>query len=220
MSRRLTVVAVMMLGVLMLTVGGVALADEVEPGAASTPGAASLDKPEDLATLKGLRHPGLACPIQVELDAGLLSMLRPVLEQLLQSRAGSPALLADLGEALEKMGPEAREILLGFLERIKGFALAIQMPPSGEINVPKATHYYLQRALSAGWKPVLHVNEGPTQSIALFQLPTPVATGGTAAPPRGIVLAVVSPQQVITAGVLGQLDLGKLLSLVSMLKNG
>ena len=215
MSRNLTVVVAIMLGVLMLTVGGVALAEEVEPGAAG----AGLDKPEDLATLKGLRYPGLSCPIQVELDAGLLSMLRPVLQQLLQGQAGEPESLDDLGKVLEKMGPEAREILLGFLEKIEGFALAIQMPPNGEINMSKVTTYYLQRALSVGWKPCLQVSEGPKQSIALFQLPTPVATGDTAAPPRGFVLAVVTPQQVITAGVLGQIDLGKLLPLLSILKN-
>ena len=218
MSRNLTVVVAIMLGVLMLTVGGVALAGEVEPGAASTTGA-GLEKPEDLATLKGLCYPGLSCPIQVELDAGLLSMLRPVLQQVLVSRVGVPEPLDDMGKALEKMGPEAREILLGFLERIKGFALAIQMPPNGEINMSKVATYYLQRALSVGWKPCLQVSEGPKQSIALFQLPSPVPSGGTAEPPQGFVLVVVTPQQVITVGVLGQIDLGKLLPLLSMLKN-
>jgi len=218
MSRRLTIVVLMTFAVLALVASVPASAEEVEPGAASTAGA-GLDKPEDLATLKGLCYPGLSCPIQVELDAGLLSMLRPVLEQLLQGQAGVPEPLDDLGKALEKMGPEAREILLGFLERIKGFALAIQMPLNGEVNVSKVTTYYLQRALSVGWKPVLHVNKGPTQSIALFQLPTPVPSGGTAELPQGFVLAVVTPQQVITVGVLGQIDLSKLLPLLSMLKN-
>ncbi len=218
MSRNLTIVLAITLGVLLLSANAAIRADEVDASAVSAE-AAGLDKPEDLATLKGLCYPGLSCPIQVELDAGLLSMLRPVLEQLLQSQAGVPEPLDDLGEALEKMGPETTEALVGFLEKIEGFALAIQMPRDGEVNVPKVTTYYLQRALSVGWKPCLRISEGPKQSIALFQLPTLVPAEAEAQPPRGFVLAVVTPQQVIAAGVLGQLDLGKLLLLLPMLNN-
>lgn len=218
MSHKLSAAVLILVVGLLLSGTAVVGADEVGAGTASIAGS-ELDKPEDMATLKGLCYPGLACAIQVELDAGLLSMLRPVLEQLLQSRAGMPGPLDDLGNALEKMGPETSQVLLGFLEKIKGFALAIQMPPNGEVNVPKVTTYYLQRALSMGWKPCLRISEGPKQSIALFQLPTPVAAEAEAQPPRGFVLAVVTPQQVIAAGVLGQLDLGKLLPLLPVPKN-
>ena len=220
MSRNLTiVVVVMMLGMFTLAVSAPALADEAEAGAA-TPAGAGLTKPEDLATLSGLSYPGLRCTVQLDIDAGLLSMLRPVLEALSQSAGSMPPPLKDLGEALEKMGPaagQAAQAITEFLAEVQGGVLTIQTPPNGEVNVPKVATYYLQRALSAGWKPVLRVNESPKESVAVFQLPSPASPGGPAEPPRGFVLAVVNPQQVIAAGVLARFDFGKLLPLLPIL---
>ena len=221
MNRKLTAAVVVMLVVLPLSVviagpGGEAQAE----GAVAQ--ALKLDKPEDLATVKGLSYPGFACPIMVELDAGMLSMLTPLLEQLLQAKAGMPEPLDNLGKLLEEMEPEAREVLRQVLLRevlanLKGVAVAIQAPRSGQVNVAKVSSFYLQRATAAGWKPCLGISQGEGQSIALFQLPTPIAEGGTPEAPRGLVLVVAGPQQVIAAGLLGQLDLGKLLPLIRML---
>ena len=218
MSRRPTIGVAIMLVALALVTGTVALAEEVAASTAGVEGAA-LDKPEDLVTLSGLSYPGFRPAVQLEVDAGLLSMLRPMLEALLHSPAGAPGPLGGLGEALEKMGPEAAQTMAEFLAEIRGVVLAIQTPRDGEVNVPKVATYYLQRALSVGWKPVLRVNQDPKQSIAVFQLPTPAASGGTAEPPQGFVLTVVSPQQVIAAGVLARFDLAKLLPLLPMLGN-
>jgi len=221
MSRTLTAAVVIMLVVLPLSVVVAAPGGEAEASGAVSQ-ALKLEKPEDLATVKGLSYPGFACPIMVELDAGMLSMLTPLLEQLLQGKAGMPEPLGNLGKMLEKMTPEARQVLRQVLLRevlanLKGVALAIQTPRSGEINMPKVSTYYLQRALAAGWKQCLGVSQGPGQSIALFQLPTPIPAGGTPEPPRGLVVVVVAPQQVIAVGLLGPLDLGKLLPLMGML---
>ena len=108
----------------------------------------------------------------------------------------------NLGKLLEEMQPEAREVLRKMLVRevlanLKGVALVIQTPRSGQVNVAKVRSFYLQRATAAGWKQCLGIGQGDG-SIALFQLPTPIPTGGTPEPPRGLVLVVASPQQVIT----------------------
>ena len=221
MNSKLTAAVVVMLVVLPLSVVVAAPSGEAHAEAAVAQ-ALKLDKPEDLVTVQGLSYPGFACPIMVELDAGMLSMLTPLLEQLLQGKAGMPEPLGNLGKMLEKMTPEARQMLRQVLLRevlanLKGVALAIQAPRSGEVNVPKVSSFYLQRATAAGWKPCLGISQGPGQSIALFQLPTPIPAGGSPQPPGGLVLVVAGPQQVITAGLLGQLDLGKLLPLIAML---
>jgi len=174
--------------------------------------ATGIDNPKEFATLSALRHPDLNCAVQAELDAGILSMLKPVLKQVLQSKSGMPEPLDDIGEALEQMGPEIAQSLAEFVESIHGIALAMQMPADGqEVNVPEMTAYYKQRALSTGWKIVVGVSEKPTEVITIFQLPTPVATDADARPPQGLVLTVVTPKQVIAAGILGELHLGKIL---------
>ena len=210
MRRTLTTAVVVMLVVLPLSVVVAAPSGEAQAEGAVAP-VIKLEKPEDLATLKGLSYPGFACPIMVELDAGMLSMLpvlEPVLKQLLQGQSN----------IREKMGPEAWQILSELLASLKGVAVAVQTPRNGEINVPKVSSFYLQRALAAGWKQCVGINEGKGQSIALFQLPTRISAGGSSEPPQGIVLVIVTPQQVIAAGLLGQLDLGKLLPLIAMLR--
>ena len=217
MSRTLTAAVVIMLVVLPLSVVVAAPGGQAQAEAAVAQ-ALQLEKSEDLATVPGLSYPGFACPIMVELDAGMLSMLTPLLEQLLQGKAGMPEPLDDLGEMLEKMGPEASQALRELLANLRGVVVAIQAPRSGEVNVPKVSSFYLQRATAAGWKPCLGIGQGNGQSIALFQLPTPIHEGGTPEAPRGLVLVVAGPQQVITAGLLGQLDLGKLLPLMGMLR--
>ena len=222
MSRTLTAAVVVMLVVLPLSVVVAAPGGEAQAEGAVTQ-ALKLDKPEDLVTVQGLSYPGFACPIMVELDAGMLSMLTPLLEQLVQGKEGMPEPLGNLGKMLEKMEPEAREMLRQVLLRevlanLKVVALAIQAPRSGEVNVPKVSSFYLQRATAAGWKPCLGMGQGEGQSIALFQLPTPLPAGASPEAPRGLVLVVVAPQQVIAVGLLGQLDLGKLLPLIAMLK--
>ncbi|MHC3129137.1 MAG: hypothetical protein IBV52_03575, partial [Candidatus Bathyarchaeota archaeon] len=177
MNGKLTAAMVVMLVVLPLSV-----VVAVPSGEAQAEGAVAqalqLERPEDLATVKGLSYPGFACPIMVELDAGMLSMLTPLLEQLLQGKAGMPEPLDNLGKLLEEMQPEAREVLRQVLLRevlanLKGVAVAIQSPRSGQVNVAKVSTYYLQRATAAGWKPCLRISQGEGQSIALFQLPTP-----------------------------------------------
>ena len=220
MSRTLTAAVVIMLVVLPLSVVVAAPSGEVQAEVAVTQ-SLQLERAEDFVTVKGLSYPGFACPIMVELDAGMLSMLTPLLEQLLEGKAGVPKPLGNLGKMLEKMTPEARQMLRQVLLRevlgnLKGVALAIQAPRSGAVNVPKVNTYYLQRALSTGWKQCLAMAEG-NGSITLFQLPTPPAEGGSPEPPRGLVLVVAGPQQVIAVGLLGQLDLGKLLPLIQML---
>ena len=216
-NGKLTAAVVVMLVVLPLSVVAAAPSGEAQAEVAVAQ-ALKLDKPEDLVTVQGLSYPGLARPIMVELDAGMLSMLTPLLEQLLQGKAGMPEPLDDLGQMLEGMGPEASQALKQLLGSLKGVVLTIQTPREGQVNVPKVGTYYLQRALATGWKQCLGVSQGPGQSIALFQLPTPIPAGGTPEPPRGLVLVVVGPQQVIAAGLLGQLDLGKLLPLLGMLQ--
>ncbi len=217
MSRILTAAAATMLVVLPLSVVVAAPGGEAEASGAVAQ-ALKLEKPEDLASLRGLLYPGLDCALMLELDAGLLSMLTPVLEQLLQSQGDMPEPLDDLGEMLGEIGPEASQVLREVLGKVKGVTVAIQTPRTGQVNVPKVGTYYLQRALATGWKQCLGIRQGPGQSIALFQLPTPIAEGGTPEPPRGLVLVVVAPQQVITAGLLGQLNLAKLLPLIGMLR--
>jgi len=218
MNGKLTAAVVIMLVVLPLSVvvatpGGEAQAE----GAVAQ--ALKLEKPEDLVSVQGLSYPGFACPIMVELDAGMLSMLTPLLEQLLQGKAGMPEPLDDLGKMLGEMNLSTSQALSEVLANLKGVALAIQAPRSGEVNVPKVSSFYLQRATAAGWKPCLRISQGPGQSIAMFQLPTPIPAAGSPQPPGGLVLAVVGPQHVIAAGLLGQLDLGKLLPLIAMLGN-
>jgi len=217
MNGKLTAAVVVMLVLLPLSVVAAA-----SGGAAEASGVVSqvleLQKPEDLVTVTGLSYPGFACQVMVELDAGMLSMLTPLLEQLLQGKAGMPRGFYKVGQMLQGMGPEASQVLREVLANLKGVAVAIQTPRSGEVNVSKVSSFYLQRATAAGWKPCLGIGQGKGQSIALFQLPTPIAEGGTPEPPRGLVLVVVGPQQVITAGLLGQLDLGKLLPLIAMLR--
>jgi len=221
MSRILTAPVVVMLVVLPLSVA-VATPDGEAQAEVAVTQAFKLEKPEDLASVKGLFYPGFACPIMVELDAGMLSMLTPLLEQLLQGNADMPEPLDNLGKMLEKMGPEARQVLRQVLLRevlanLRGAALAIQTPRSGEVNVAKVSTFYLQRALATGWQKCLGIGQGKGPSIALFQLPTPIPAGGSPKAPRGLVLVVVGPQQVIAVGLLGQLDLGKLLPLIRML---
>ncbi len=221
MNGKLNAAVVVMLVVLPLSVVAAAPVTAVQAEGAVAQ-ALKLDKPEDLATVKGLSYPGFACPIMVELDAGMLSMLTPLLEQLLQGKEGMPEPLGNLGKMLEKMTPEARQVLRQVLLRevlanLKGVALAIQAPRSGEVNVPKVSSFYLQRATAAGWKQCLGIAQGDG-SIALFQLPTPISADGSPEPPRGLVLVVAAPQQVIAVGLLGQLDLSKLLPLMAMLK--
>ena len=210
MNRKLTAAVVVMLVVLPLSVVVAAPSGEAQAEVAVAQ-AFKLENPEHLATVRGLSYPGLACPIMVKLDAGMLSMLpvlEPVLERLLQGQSNIRG----------KMGPEGWQILIELLASLKGVAVAVQTPRSGEINVPKVSSFYLQRALATGWKQCVGINQGKGQSIALFQLPTPIPAGGTPEPPRGLVLVVVGPQQVIAVGLLGQLDLGKLLPLIAMLK--
>jgi len=217
MGRTLTAAVVVMLVVLPLSVVVAAPSGEAQ-AEATVAQAFKLEKPEDLATVKGLSYPGFACPMMVELDAGMLSMLTPLVEQLLQGKAGLPRNLAHMGQMLEGMGPEAIQALRQLLGRLKGVVLTIQTPRERQVNVPKVSTYYLQRALSTGWKQCLGMSQGKDQSIALFQLPTPISADGNPEAPRGLVLVVVGPQQVITAGLLGQLDLGKLLPLIAMLR--
>jgi len=216
MSRTLTAAVVVMLVVLPLSVVAAAPVGEAEASGAVAQ-AVKLDKPEDLVTVQGLSYPGFACPIMVELDAGMLSMLTPLLGQLLQGKAGMPEPLDDLGKMLGEMNLATSQALSEVLANLKGVAVAIQAPRSGEVNVPRVSSFYLQRATAAGWKPCLGIGQGDG-SIALFQLPTPISAGGSPQPPGGLVLVVVGPQQVITAGLLGQLDLGKLLPLIAMLR--
>ncbi len=210
MNRKLTAAVVVMLVVLPLSVVAAAPGGEAQAEVAVAQ-ALQLERPEDLATVRGLSYPGLACPIMVKLDAGMLSMLpvlEPVLERLLQGQSNIRG----------KMGPEGWQILIELLGSLEGVAVAVQTPRSGEINVPKVSSFYLQRALATGWKQCVGISQGKGQSIALFQLPTPIPEGGSPEPPRGLVLVMAGPQQVIAFGLLGQLDLGKLLPLIAMLK--
>ena len=211
MNSKLTAAVVIMLLVLPLSVVAAAPSGEAQAEVAVAQ-ALKLENPEDLATVRGLSYPGLACPIMVKLDAGMLSMLPvldPVLERLLQGQRNIRG----------KMGPEGWQILIELLASLKGVAVAVQTPRSGEVNVAKVSSFYLQRALATGWQQCLGIGQGEGQSIALFQLPTAIPEGGSPEPPRGLVLVMVGPQQVITAGLLGQLDLAKLLPLVRMLRH-
>ena len=211
MSRKVTTAVQVVVVVFLLS----AAAWSAEPQAeASTPNMFGLERPEDLATINGLSYPGLECTLSLEVDAGLLSMVRPVLEQLLQASAKMPQAPQGLGSAMGAIGPQMQPVLMELFESIEGFAVAILAPRDGEVNVPKVSSFYMQKAQSVGWKPFMRLNEKTGPSIAVFQLPAEVPEGGDPEPPRGFVVVLATPQQVIAGGMLGQLDLAKVMPLL------
>jgi len=144
----------------------VAAAWTVQAADNPAPNMFGLDKPEALVSVRGLCCPGLNCSMSAELDAGLLSMVRPILEQALQASAQIPGPAEGLG-----------------------------------------------KAASVGWKPFMQMKQGD-RTITLFQLPAKTPEGAAAEPPQGFVMVMTSSRQVITAGMLGQLDTTKLIPLL------
>lgn len=172
-----------------------------------------LDEPEELVSVKGLCCPGLNCSISAELDVGLLSMVRPVLEQVLQVSTQIPGPAEGLGKAAKRLSPGAVRALTELFDDIKAVAFVVQTPRDGEISIAKISTFYLQKARSVGWKPFMQIKQGDG-TITLFQLPAKTPGGAAAEPPQGFVGVMISSREVIAAGMLGQLDTSKLIPLL------
>ncbi len=209
MSRKPRAAVTIVLALLLV----VAAAWTVQAADNPAPNMFGLDKPEALVSVRGLCCPGLNCSMSAELDAGLLSMVRPILEQALQASAQIPGPAEGLGKAAKQLSPEAVRALTELFGNIKAVAFAVQTPRNGEIDVAKVSTFYLQKARSVGWKPFMQMKQGD-RTITLFQLPAKTPEGAAAEPPQGFVMVMTSSRQVITAGMLGQLDTTKLIPLL------
>lgn len=212
MTRRATA-AVMMALPALLFASMVARADGREP-ARTAANAFGLEKPEDLVTMKGLSYPGLTTSFGAEADAGLISMVQPMVEQLIQAAPGAPGRLGDIAKGIPQGGAGMGKALAELLGGIQGVAVVVQAPQAGDVNVSKVATFYMQKAQSARWRPLLQLNQEQQGVIVAFQLPAAAQAGGTPEPPRGFAVAVVSPKQVIAAAMLGRVDLQKLLPLL------